>query len=382
MGGLFFFGIYICCLNIFFVILLHLKRETHGKNCSFFMAVNIALVNGKHSFYSVREKAWHLKGTVVDHYQSSGEVIMGSGLGFTVEKRKLFATDQTGSPSLNVSRSFATVRTDIDQVLGIVGEKFHVVQNIDAFRFFDDIVKGEGIKFETAGALGNGETIFISAKLPSYIKVGNEDISEKYLFLTNSHDGSKAVTIAFTPVRIVCNNTLNHALGNCSNKHKIMHTENAEAALKEAEHFMGITNSLSDMMEQAFNSFAKVRITDSELKKLIALAMKPTDLKVEDIIKGDYSKASTYFVNVVDNVLEYNAPAPSQQLDTTKGTVFGALNAVTGYYQNVRNYESKTKQRSAADAQLDSILFGNTALRTQKIFDLCNEAAKSTLFLN
>jgi hypothetical protein len=154
------------------------------------------------------------------------------------------------------------------------------------------------------------------------------------------------------------------------------------AALKEAAKFMGITDTLSGLLDQAFNHFAKVSITDAEVKKLIALAMAPSDLKAEDILNGNWDNASSYFINVLDDILEYNAVAPSQQLDTTKGTVYGALNAVTGYFQNVRSYNSKTKVRSASDAQLDSLLFGNVALRTQKIFDLCTEASKSTLFLN
>ena len=346
------------------------------------MSHNINFSNGKHSFYSVREKAWHQLGTIVETYQTSSEVIVGANLDFQVDKRKLQAIDQFGNPSLNVPRNFATVRTDNDEILGVVGDKFHVVQNRDAFVFFDDIVKGNGIKFETAGALGNGETIFISAKLPSYIKVGGVDVAENYLFLTNSHDGSKAVTIAFTPVRVVCNNTLNMALSQCSNKLKIMHTENAEAALKQAARFMGITNTITGLLDQAFNTFAKVKITDKELRKLIALAMAPSDLKPADIIAGNMEKASAHFINVLDNVMEYNATAPSQQLETTKGTLYGALNAVTGYYQNVRNYESKTKMRGAADAQFHSTLFGVSANKSQCIFDLCTEAAKSTLFLN
>ena len=97
-----------------------------------------------------------------------------------------------------------------------MGKDYEVVQNMDAFSFFDAIVGGDGIQYETAGALGKGERIFITAKLPNYIKVGNDDLIEQYLFLTTSHDGGGSITAAFTPVRIVCNNTLNAALRNHS----------------------------------------------------------------------------------------------------------------------------------------------------------------------
>jgi phage/plasmid-like protein (TIGR03299 family) len=100
--------------------------------------------------------------------------------------------------------------------------------------FFDAIVGGGGILYETAGALGKGERIFIIAKLPDYINVGNNDLIEQYLFFTTSHDGSGSITAAFTPVRIVCNNTLNAALRKQSNSIKIRHTVNAKERLEEA----------------------------------------------------------------------------------------------------------------------------------------------------
>jgi hypothetical protein len=87
-----------------------------------------------------------------------------------------------------------------------------------------------------------GERIFITTKLPGYIKVGGDDLIEKYLFLTTSHDGFGSITAAFTPIRIVCNNTLNAALSNCSNSIKIRHTQNAKERLEQAHKVMGIAN--------------------------------------------------------------------------------------------------------------------------------------------
>jgi len=191
----------------------------------------------KHSFFSVKEKAWHGLGQIVEDYPTSAEAIKHAGLDYTVEKRKLFTFDnenQNGNsdtdiiiPEIEVPGYFATIRTDTEQVLGVVGKDYEVVQNEDAFSFFDTIVGGDGIQYETAGALGNGERIFITAKLPGYIKVGNDDLIEKYLFLTTSHDGFGSITAAFTPTRIVCNDTLKAALRNCSNSIRIRHTANA-----------------------------------------------------------------------------------------------------------------------------------------------------------
>lgn len=129
---------------------------------------------------------------------------------------------------------FATIRTDTEQVLGVVGKDYEVLQNVDAFNFFDAVVGDAGIQYETAGALGKGERIFITAKLPGYILAGRDDSIEKYLFLTTSHDGFGSITAAFTPIRIVCANTLKAALRNHTASIKIRHTANARERLRQA----------------------------------------------------------------------------------------------------------------------------------------------------
>ena len=141
-------------------------------------------------------------------------------------------------PEIEVPDYYATVRTDTEQVLGVIGNDYEVVQNVNAFSFFDSIISRNGIQYKTAGALGKGERIFITAKLPDYIKVGRNDLIEQYLFLTTSHDGSGSITIAFTPVRIVCHNTLNAALKNSSNSIKIRHTASAAEKLKGAQQIL------------------------------------------------------------------------------------------------------------------------------------------------
>ncbi|MEP6595506.1 MAG: DUF932 domain-containing protein [Ginsengibacter sp.] len=253
--------------------------------------------------------------------------------------------------------------------MGVVGKDYEIVQNRDAFAFFDAIVNGDGIQYETAGALGKGERIFITAKLPAYIKVGNDDLIEQYLFLTTSHDGYGSITAAFTPVRIVCNNTLNAAFRNCSNAIKIRHTSNAKERLEEAHKVMGISNKLSDYLETAFNQWSKVRITDKQVRKLIQLAMVPNKEVLQNIQAGKDDELSTCYKNMCDSVYEYALSSPIQKSETTKGNVFGAYNAVAGYFQNVRAYKNE-------EAKLKSLLFGGTAqLRTQKAFNLCEDFA-------
>ncbi len=333
----------------------------------------------QYSFFSVKEKAWQGLGKIVQDYPTSREALQFAGLDYTVEKRPLFTYDTVNFnantdtdiviPEIKVPNHYATMRTDTDQVLRLVGKDYKVVQNVDAFSFFDSIVGGDGIQYETAGALGNGERIFITAKLPEYIRVGKDDLIEKYLFLTTSHDGFGSIQAAFTPTRIVCNNTLNVALQNCSNSIKIRHTESAQDRLKKAHKVMGISNMLSTQLEAIFNQWTRVRITDKEVLKLIQLAMVPNKEVLRNVEAGNMDELSTCFTNICDNAYEYAMTNPTQQLDTTKGTLFGAYNSITGYFQNVRSYKSD-------EAKFKSIMDGTGKVRTQNAFDLCVDFAK------
>jgi len=333
----------------------------------------------KHSFFSVKEKAWHGLGQIVADYPTSAEAIRYAGLDYEVEKRPLFTNtlvndlaelDEGVFPKTDVPNYFATVRNDNNAVLGVVGKDYEVVQNADAFQFFDAIVGGgDGIKYETAGALGKGERIFITAKLPDHIKVGKQDLIEQYLFLTTSHDGFGSITAAFTPVRIVCNNTLNAAMRNHSNGIKIRHTASANDRLKQAHTLMSISHAVAQELEEVFNHWTKIRIADAEVKKLIQLAMAPNKEVINNLRLGLDDQLSTTYTNIVDNAFAYAMGNSTQQMETTAGTVFGAYNAITGYYQNVRNFKD-------GDAKFKSIMDGTAKQRAQIAFDLCERFAK------
>jgi phage/plasmid-like protein (TIGR03299 family) len=331
---------------------------------------------GNYNFFSVKEKPWHGLGQILDGYPAASEAIKLAGLDYEVVKTPLFI--HSGSLRMedsvidNTNREiivpdfFATKRTDTDAPLGVVGKDYQIVQNRDAFSFFDSIVEGDGILYETAGALGkNGERIFITAKLPDYIRVGKDDLIERYLFLTNSHDGSGSITAAFTPIRVVCRNTLNAAMRNLSNVVRIRHTANAKLRLEQAHKVMGMTCRFSNEIEPVFNQWAKVRITDTELKKLIELAMAPNREVLGKLKDSRVQELSSHYTNMVESVYEYALGSPTQNMETTAGTVFGCYNAITGYFQNVRSYKDE-------EAKVKSVLLGGTAqLRGQTAFNLC-----------
>lgn len=336
---------------------------------------------GNYSFFSVKQKAWHGLGQIVEDYPTSSEAIKHAGLDYEVIKTPLFTKGsgiiQTAQgieitdTELHVPNYFANIRNDNNAVLGVVGKDYQIVQNREAFSFFDAIIGGgDGILYETAGSLGNGERIFITAKLPDYIRVGNgDDITEKYIFLTTSHDGSGSITAAFTPIRIVCQNTLNASVRNMSNVVRIRHTSGAKQRLEDAHKVMGLANKLSIEMEGIFNQWANVKLNDREVKKLIQLALCPNKETLQHLQNGNEDEISTVFKNTVEDAFSYAMMSDTQQMDTTKGTLFGAYNAVTGYYQNVRTYKDD-------EAKLQSIIMGGTAqLKSQKAFELCTAFA-------
>jgi phage/plasmid-like protein (TIGR03299 family) len=330
--------------------------------------INFNEQTGQHSFFSVKEKAWHGLGQIVEGYPTSKEALQLAGLDFSVVKMPNIHRLQDGSEIVS-GNSFFTYRTDTGEILGDkLGSDYSIVQNADAFSFFDEIVGGDGMQYETAGALGKGERIFITAKLPGYIKVGGDDYIEKYLFLTTSHDGSGSITAAFTPIRIVCQNTLNAALRNSSNTIKIRHTASAEDRLKEAHKVMGISSKLADELDGIFNQWAKIRITDKEVMQLIKQAMCPS----KEVFKSlkDGAEMSTVLKNICENAFIYAMNSPTQQTETTKGTLFGAYNAVTGYFQNVKEFKDD-------EAKVESVLFGTGLMRTQAAFDLCSQYANA-----
>jgi len=335
------------------------------------MAHNLNIINGKTSFFSVKERPWHGLGTILDNPATSEEAINYAGLNYQVDKVPNYAF--MGTDFIKTPGSYSTYRMDTNDILGDkVGSKYEVVQNTDAFSFFDAIVgEGEAI-YETAGALGKGETVFIAAKLPDYIRVSNTDDIEKYLLLTMSHDGSGAIQTMFTPIRVVCNNTLNAALSGAKFKVSIKHTKSAHKNLEEAHKIMGITNKLSDELSDIFNIMTKIKVGDNQLKDYLEKVFLPIDLynRRKNGISLKDDEISTRMSNKIDDVYSYAFNGPGQDLNTCRGTAFGAYNAVTGYFQNVKDFTTPT-------AKIKTNVLGGNYNTMQRAMDLALDLQNS-----
>jgi phage/plasmid-like protein (TIGR03299 family) len=240
--------------------------------------------------------------------------------------------------------------------LGIVKGRYRIVQNKDAFGFFDTIIdRGEAI-FETAGALGKGERIFVTAKLPEDMLVRGERV-EKYIMLTNSHDGTSTIIAGFTPIRVVCNNTLTAALKKLDNKVSISHTASAESRLKEASRVMGIASKYMDEVNMTFESMTTRKLSDLEMKYFIETVMKNS-------IKEDTSdkEASTRMKNLVDQVYSFAITHPTQTTEAAYRTLWGAYNGISGYYNFLKDYKN-------ADQKMKDMNYGYANDKIAKAFD-------------
>lgn len=320
------------------------------------MAHNLEVRNGIASFVSNGQKAWHNLGTIVDGAMTTQEVIERANLNYEVAKTHLVAVEQNEGilNYMDVNNRVATYRKDTKEVLGIVSDRYEIVQNMDAFGFFDAIVDAGEAIFETAGVLGIGEKIFVTAKLPEDLLVGGEKC-EKYVVLTNSHDGSSSIIAGFTTVRVVCQNTLSVALRSMSNKVSIQHKLGAKERLSEAYRVLDISTKYMSEVYESFNRMVDVKLDDEQLRKYIADTMKPQT-------KIDSEEASTRFKNLTDKIYHFAKTHPTQTTDEANGTLWGAYNSISGYYNYIKKYPT-------AEAKFKNTMFGADNNRIIKSFD-------------
>lgn len=301
------------------------------------MGHNLNETNSQVSMMYVGEVPWHGLGTKLDKPATATEAIQTAGLDFMVEKVPL-KTDPLG---LIVPRNFATIRTDTNEILGVVGARYSPIQNRHAFTVFDSLVGEEAAIYHTAGVLGKGEKIWLLAKLPDYIRVNGNDLVEKFLLLLNSHDGSGPVRAKLTPIRVVCENTLAMALGGSEQEVHIRHTLNAQAKLETAHEVLGLSNHLYAQLSEIFNNMRRKSLDFKATKEYISTVFPiPAEMNTRSVVAGIHAK-----------VLELTETG--QGAEMAKGTLWGAYNAVTEYVDHYRI------PKATPSARLKSIWLGS-----------------------
>ena len=350
--------------------------------------------------YNVKGAPWRYSGAIdVSQCTTSEEVMIKAGLDWTTAKCELvgkmpinlgsdFDADLDKINNIKdeggfiygkdiyrlCDNAFATYRTDHNIPLGVVKSKYTPVQNKEAFTFFDSAIGKNSAIWQTAGFFGNGERIFVSAKLPDNILV-NGDPVENYLVFTNSHDGSSGVKILFTPIRVVCQNTLNAAIRGASNYVTFRHTNNVHSKIGIAQEILGISKIKVQETNEYYNFLNTIKVTDDQVVNYIcgqvltdeeSFRLKETGHYNKEVVYRSFgamqdAKISTRKMNVISDMWDYYQGGIGQK--EIAGTAWGAFNAVSGYYSNVDN--------SNGIKRLDSLLYGD---KGRKIESAVNNA--------
>lgn len=315
------------------------------------MAHELAEIKGQTAMFYYGDTPWHGLGTQVDHALIAEEAIKTANLDWTVDKKEIYF--KTPEEEFTRGKGYCTVRTDENIPLGIVGENYKPIQNIEAFSFMDTLVLSQEAKYHTAGALYRGEKVWILAKIPSDMIITDEDIVNKYLLLVNNHNGRGALKVFFTPIRVVCQNTLTLALNKSSVSVNIIHKGDVHNKIEQAREILCIAVKYFDDMEIKFQDFFKKTITTAMLKEY-----------TETVFPG----TSTRTKNIRNKVMELCEIGAGSEYSC--GTVWGAYNAAVEYVDHFR-----TDFRKYPNRYLDTINFGSGAEIKTRAF---TEAAKLT----
>jgi phage/plasmid-like protein (TIGR03299 family) len=301
-------------------------------------------LTGEASFASLRQPAWHKLGTVFTEEVSSAEMLKLAHLdnwNVRLEDVAIPEDFQSDKSFSFVARTnpFDKAKTD---VLGVVGERYKPLQNEELFDFADTLLDAGG-RWETAGSIKGGRVVFGALALDRETILDPTGVADKintYLLVNTSHDGSIAIQASITPVRVVCANTLNMALGNrgrngtVKQSFKIRHTQTAQGKIAVAREALGLANAYMDEFDKMANAMIQTEITQKQFEDIIALAYPAPETDA----KGSFKKHDTK-VDMIHSI--YNGDFNN----TISGTAWGALNGLTerlDWYRNPRGGNSES----------------------------------------
>lgn len=273
-------------------------------------------------FSSGRQVPWHNLGTIVKDAPTSEEAIKIAGLDWKVEQKPIFLEDGT-----KIEGNFANVRDSDNKPLGIVGDRYKIVQNTEAFAFTDALL-GEGVKYETAGSLKNGKIIWLLAKMPEPFEVLGDKI-DPYLVFTNTHDGSGAVRVCATNIRVVCSNTLNIALNRAKRVWSARHTGSITNRLDDARETLQFAKQYMEATKETFEELHKIKMDEFTLYRVMNNLIPITE-DMTDRQKDNQKEIRD------DIVFRYNEAPDLKVLDKTGARLVQAVADTTSHMEPFR----------------------------------------------
>jgi len=295
---------------------------------------------------------WRGLGRDVQDAANSDEAIRLAGLDWRVEQWPISAVAPDGWGTVAAKPFVANVRADTRSVLGVVTRKYQPFQNRDAFRFADAVV-GEGLaRYETAGALRGGRRVWMLLKLPDELRAGPSDPIQPYLLVYNTFDGSSCLRAVLTSVRVVCQNTLNLALGNARGEGvTVRHRGELQGRVEQARLTLGLVHRRLKDFTQEIGAFHSVAMNNGRLHRYFDALLPPLGAGASERERDNRVKSLDSLHAIFTN--ERNV------LRGMRGTLWAALNAATEFADHQRRFRGKD-DLARAESRLDSIWFGSS----------------------
>ena len=299
---------------------------------------------------------WHGLGEKLEDAPTISEAIEASGLNWEVGTKDLVTVDGQPVPAR------ATYRKSDDSILGVVGPRYVPLQNKDAFEWFQPFVDAGECSLHTGGSLSDGQKVWVLAQLnrdPSTVVAGDE--VHKFILLSNSHDGTTAIRVGYTPIRVVCVNTLAFAHNHADSKLlRIRHTQSAQGKLDNVRDIMDNINAQFEATAEQYRFLASRDFNQRDVQKYVKVLL-GIDKKPEEDIK-------TRTRNIMDEILG-TIEGPKQSMPGVRGTWWAAYNGFNEYL----NY---SKGRNTSN-RLESLWFGQNGTDNNKALNLATEFANA-----
>ena len=287
------------------------------------------------TMFSVREKPWHGLGTIVAEAPDSESALRLAGLDWNVIQKDLVTVGGT-----DIIPGFkANVRDSDGSVLGIVTDRYKVVQNKEAFAFTDALL-GEGVRYETAGSLQNGRRTWMLARLPHQYIINGEEITP-YMVFMNSHDGTGAIKVAMTPVRVVCSNTLNLALYTAKRTWSCVHTVDINGKMDEARDTLMLAGQYMSELGKSFDKLNQIKLSDSKVIEFV-------ETLIPDV-EGGSSQQKKNIIRMRDDMKHRYFDAPD--LKGVGKNAYRFVNAVSDYATHAKPLRERSNYRESLFAK-------------------------------
>lgn len=309
------------------------------------------------------EPAWRGAGKTVKA-DTALEAIEQAKLDWEVGKQALSRFNDFGN-YVAMPEAVALVRRDTDAVLGVVGPDYGLVQNKEAFGFFDRVVEDGGATYVGAGSFGGGKRVWVQAKWDGDVEIVRGDTVQKFLLLSNGHDGHNALRVFITPVRVFCTNTLNSALRGAGRSGvTVEHSGDMTVKLRQAEQTLGVVRRYYDDFTRVSRQTTEIQVNRARLTALLdSVVPLPKDKEPSEKAKA-----------VRTTIVRLFEEGKGNQHVGVRGTGWAFVNAVAEYADFYRASTGKTDEARATN-RLDSIWFGSGAQLKARAWDTVLAAA-------